>query len=94
MMCRPISLGRTMVLMDFENFIIWNVRGLNSHARRALVADIVSQEQVSVVCLQATKLSIIDDRIILDLFGSGFGYDIAPATDTRGGFLIVWRSNS
>jgi hypothetical protein len=38
--------------MDCENVLIWNVRGLNSRARRVLVADYVSQECVSVVYLQ------------------------------------------
>jgi exonuclease III len=94
-MCRSVPLGHTiMVLMDCGNLKFWNVHDLNSRARRAFVADIVSQERVFVVCLQATKLSIIDDWVIVNLFGSGFGYYFVPAADTRGGILIVWRSDS
>jgi exonuclease III len=48
------------------NFLVWNVRGLNSRARRKMVADLVFQEHVSVVCLQETKISVFDDRVIQD----------------------------
>jgi exonuclease III len=60
--------------MDSENILVWNVRDLNGRARRALVAGVMSQERVSVVCLQETMLDVIDDRLILELLGSRYVY--------------------
>jgi exonuclease III len=51
--------------MDCDNFFIWNVHGLNGRARCAVVTDSVSQERASIVCLQETKLSVIDNQLIL-----------------------------
>lgn len=36
--------------------IIWNVRGLNAHARRSSVRELVVQERVSMSRLQETKM--------------------------------------
>jgi exonuclease III len=80
--------------MDSENFLVWNVRDLNGRARRALVAGVMSQERVSVVCLQETMLDVMDDRLILELLGSGFSYVFLPSVKTRGGIRIAWRSAS
>jgi hypothetical protein len=65
------------------------VHDLTSRARRTLVADLVYQERVSVVCLQETKLFVLDDRLILELLGSGFDYNYLLAVETRGGILVV-----
>jgi hypothetical protein len=44
-----------------NRLLCWNVRGLNGGARRDVVADYVSREKVSLLCLQETKLAAIDD---------------------------------
>lgn len=74
-----------------ENIIIWNVRGLNSVARRNVVRDAVSTEHASLVCLSETKLNVINDRIIMQMLGVDFDYVYLPATQTRGGILLAWR---
>uniref|UniRef100_A0A8R7P9M3 Endonuclease/exonuclease/phosphatase domain-containing protein n=1 Tax=Triticum urartu TaxID=4572 RepID=A0A8R7P9M3_TRIUA len=42
-----------------DNWLVWNVRGLNNPARRAVVKKLVYHNNVSLVCLQETKLSFI-----------------------------------
>jgi hypothetical protein len=41
--------------MDSENIVIWNVHGLNGHARHDVVVDLVHQERCSLLCIQETK---------------------------------------
>jgi hypothetical protein len=43
------------------------------------------------VCIWEIKLSVLDDRLILELLGSGFGYDFVLASETRGGILVAWK---
>jgi hypothetical protein len=42
--------------MDQEKLLCWNVRGLNSRARRSVVRNIVLSERMSLLCLQETKV--------------------------------------
>ena len=71
--------------------MVWNVRGLNARARRNVVRELVSQEHVSLISLQETKLDGCDDRIILDMLGSSFDYFFLPAYNTCGGILLAWK---
>lgn len=75
--------------MDAEACLVWNVRGLNARARRDVVRTFVDQERVSVICLQETKLDVIDDRMVCDLLGRSFGYHYLPAHNTCGGILVL-----
>jgi hypothetical protein len=45
----------------------WNVRGLNSLARQENVKQLISIYKPEVVCLQETKMSFIDDRIVRNI---------------------------
>jgi len=74
-----------------ENIVVWNVRGLNARARRNVVRELVSQEHVSLISLQETKLDGCDDRIILDMLGSSFDYSFLPAYNNCGGILLAWK---
>jgi len=79
--------------MTAENFLVWNVRGLNSRARRNVVRELVAQERVSLLALQETKLNDCDDAIIRELVGVGFDYCFLPACHTCGGILLAWRTD-
>lgn len=79
--------------MDSEACLIWNVRGLNSRTRRDMVRTVVHQERISLICLQETKMAVIDDHVVRDLMGGSFDYSYLPAHNTSGGILIAWRTN-
>ena len=53
------------------NILTWNVRGLNCKARRNVVRTLISDHNVSVVCLLETKLNVLNPFLmgetILDL---------------------------
>jgi exonuclease III len=69
----------------------WNVRGLNGAARRQVVRDMVTDHHAQIVCLQETKLEIVNDFIVCKTLGSHFagGYAFLPAEGTSGGVLIA-----
>lgn len=60
--------------MNENNCVIlnWNVRGLNGAGRRQVVRDLVTDHHANVVCLQETKLHLVDDRIIAETLGPQF----------------------
>ena len=53
----------TMSLSDLY-FVVWNVRGLNSLARRLAIFNVVSVARPIMVCLQETKMEIITDVVV------------------------------
>jgi len=77
-----------------ENCLVWNVRGLNSRSRRNVVRELVSQENISLLSLQETKLADISVSLILEICGAGFDYFFKPATNTCGGILLAWRTDA
>lgn len=79
--------------MDSESFLIWNVRGLNSRAHHDMVRTVVEHKHVSLVCLQETKMNVIDDQTVRDIIGGSFDYFYLPANNTAGGILLAWRTN-
>lgn len=80
--------------MDENNLKIfnWNVRGLNSGARREAVRLMLQQAKPQVICLQEMKLNVVDDLIAMEFLGPKFSstYKFLPADDTWGGILIAW----
>lgn len=79
--------------MDLSPLILcWNVRGLNSPAKKKAVREFVTSVKANLVCLQETKLDVIDPFIVMQCIGpsvDGFAY--LPAHDTRGGILLAWN---
>lgn len=69
----------------------WNVRGLGGFAKRPEVRKLIAEKIPSIVCLQETKLSVIDDALSLSLWGSSaHSYSFRPAVGASGGLLIMW----
>jgi len=76
------------------NVLIWNARGLNDRACRDVVHQIVQSCQPAIVCIQETKLSHISPHDVLTILGQAFhSFVYLPARGTRGGILVVWRSD-
>jgi len=50
-----------------EHILNWNVRGLNSRARRCVVRDLATQQRASILCLQETKVAQLTVNMISDL---------------------------
>jgi hypothetical protein len=72
----------------------WNVRGLNTPARREAVRDMIQVVQPMILCLQETKLAEINPQIAREIIGTRLdSYQILPAEGTRGGILLGWQSD-
>lgn len=47
----------------------------------------------SIVCLQETKLDVVSPTIVMETLGADFdAYYCLPASGTRGGIIIAWKS--
>jgi exonuclease III len=77
--------------MDQEKLLCWNVRGLNSRARRSVVRNVIITERMSLLCLQETKVHDFPVAWIYDVIGTDFDYVYLSAVNTLGGILIAWR---
>lgn len=88
---RRVSLVALSFSMSYEQFLIWNARGLNSRARRTAVRDVISLERVVVVCLQETKVAVFSVNMLNELLGPDFDYSFLPSIGVSRGVLIGWR---
>jgi exonuclease III len=73
------------------NILDWNPRGLNSIARRDAVRDLIRDTHASIICLQETKLAVIDAPLISAMLGQNFTANFAyrPSIGTSGGILLA-----
>lgn len=72
----------------------WNPRGLNSAARREVVAEMASLANASILCVQETKLASISDSDAIAIAGpSRRNFFFLPALGTRGGIAIFWNAS-
>jgi exonuclease III len=69
----------------------WNVRGLNDAARQDTVNELVTDTGATIVCLQETKLQLMDQRVVTRTVGPKFAnsFAVLPAAQTRGGILLA-----
>jgi exonuclease III len=73
--------------MNQCNFLIWNVRGLNSRARRDNVKTLILDIKPSLDCLQETKMSNISAFDVLSILGTGYsGFVFSLAQGARGAY--------
>ena len=72
----------------------WNVRGLNDPDKRTVVKGLLNRWKCSVVCLQETKLRVVDERVVRSLWGRGrwVKWECLRADGTAGGILLMWDS--
>lgn len=77
--------------MISSNILVWNVRGLNNPARRGVVRRVVLLHNPAIICLQESKLSVVDRPTISQIYGPRCTeFLFQPAIGTRGGIIIAW----
>lgn len=77
--------------MDCLRILVWNVRGLNSRARRSAVDELVANHLVSVVCLQESKLSVVTNLDVATCGSSFSNFVFVPAQGAAGGLVTAWQ---
>jgi exonuclease III len=67
------------------------VRRLNDGARKDAVNELVRDTHSTIVCLQETKLQLVDQNAVRRMLGAKFinTYAVLPAEQTRGGILLA-----
>jgi exonuclease III len=73
--------------MDYNPEVLcWNdPRGLNDRAKRDAVSEVVDSLRVNIVCLQETKMAVMDRFMVNECAGPSFdGFNYLPAEETRG----------
>jgi exonuclease III len=82
-----------LVLMAQHNCQIlnWNARGLNEGARQDAVNELVRSTGATIVCLQETKMQLLDQNVVARTVGTKFvnSSAVLPAEQTRGGILLA-----
>jgi len=79
--------GRRVVAMKI---ITYNERGLGGFEKRNEVRRLVSEKQPYVLCIQETKLSVVDALVVMTLWGgSNYGYSFQPSMGASGGLVTV-----
>lgn len=73
-----------------HNILVWNVRGLNMRARRAVVREFLLQERVSLLCLVETKINVLSASMAAELMGTMFDYVCLPASGASWGIILGW----
>jgi hypothetical protein len=76
------------------SMLSWNVRGLNSPARREATRPMILTARPWIVCLQEMKLSAISQQDAVQILGPQIdSFQFLPALGTRGGIMMGWQSD-
>ncbi|KAH7661183.1 Exodeoxyribonuclease III protein [Dioscorea alata] len=76
------------------NIINWNVRGLGRPSKRFLVKDFLFLHHADIVCLQESKLSLIEPTTWRSIGGPKLDkFAFTPTCGFAGGMIIGWKSN-
>lgn len=54
-----------------------------------MVCVVIDIENISLVCVQETKLDVIDNRLVDELLGTTFDYFYVSAHNIHGGILLA-----
>jgi len=71
--------------------ITYNVRGLGGGEKRAEVLRLVLEKNPLVLCLQETKLELMNEQLVKSLWGDGVhNLSYQPSIGASGGLVTVW----
>jgi exonuclease III len=71
--------------------ISFNIRGLGAAEKKKEVRRLVSERKPSVLCIQESKLEVVDDFLCRSLWGSDpMAFSFKPSVGASGGIITVW----
>lgn len=71
--------------------ISWNVRGLGCQIKRASVKEVIRQSRSDIVLLQETKLCVVSDSIVNEVWGClSARWLCRESVGASGGILLIW----
>jgi len=76
------------------NIISWIIRGLGGFDKRREVCQLVKEKHLFILCIQETKLYVIDTVICKSLWGDDtVEYSYQPSTGSSSGLVTLWDVN-
>jgi exonuclease III len=74
--------------------ISYNIRGLGGVEKRSEVKRLVLEKKPFVICLQETKMGVVEDLLVEAMWGNTLvGFSFQSAIGTSGGLLTMWDCN-
>ncbi|KAL4609846.1 hypothetical protein ACB092_08G010200 [Castanea dentata] len=70
--------------------ISWNIRGLNEQDKRLRVRNLIRKWEPGVVCLQETKMGLINRAVVRSLWGGHVDWSYLGSCGASGGVLVMW----
>jgi len=71
--------------------ISWNIRGLGSFEKRREVCNLVREKKLFILCVQETKLSVIDMNLCKSIWGGDLvDFSFQPSVGALGGIVTMW----
>ena len=52
--------------------VCWNIRGLNSPAKRKALREFVASIRTAIICILETKLEVVDQFVIMQCMGPAY----------------------
>jgi len=69
----------------------WNVKGLGGAGKKKEVCNLVREKKPFILCLQETKLLVIDAFVCKSIWGDGnVDYSYQPSVGASGGIVTLW----
>jgi exonuclease III len=73
--------------------ISYNIRGLGGLAKKKEIQKLISSQKPKVLCIQETKMEVIEQSIITWMWGSSdCDFAFKPSEGRSGGLLTIWDS--
>jgi len=71
--------------------VSWNVRGLGSVEKRREVCNLVREKQPFLLCVQETKLSVVDATVCKSIWGDVHAdFSFQSSVGASGGIVTMW----
>jgi exonuclease III len=86
-----------MDIMSMQYTILsWNMRGMNNAVRQEEIKQLMTIYSPDLVCLQETKLSVINLSVVRNALGSLYANSFVylPTDRTKGGILIAAKDST
>lgn len=78
-----------------RSVLVWNVRGINSEAKRLAIKNAINGYGCNVICLQETKCTSFDMAFIKTFCPHCFDkFEFVPSRGASGGLITIWNSAS
>ncbi|KAI0515950.1 hypothetical protein KFK09_008621 [Dendrobium nobile] len=71
----------------------WNCRGVRKKATSLYAKEFIRENDVFFLGLSETKLMLIDNKLVEEIFGDGWDFFFVPSDGLSGGILLIWRND-